>query len=175
MAQKRIKLVYKTIGELFPDPKNPRRNDAAVPSVMESIRMFGFKVPIIADANGNIVAGHTRYKAAKELGLTKVPVVVADELTEKQLKAFQLADNKTGEFAKWDSAMLNIELESIASIFDLSSFGFDMEAEKKQKQKEREKKESEFVKCPRCGCQIRKNDKVHADELFEDFIGEDEE
>lgn len=104
--------------------KNPRKNDEAVGPVAESIKEFGFKCPIILDKNNVIIAGHTRYKAAKQLKLKEVPCIVADDLTEEQIKAFRLADNKVGEIAEWDFDLLNMELESIS--FDMSSFGFNI-------------------------------------------------
>ena len=82
--------------------KNPRQNDDAVEYVAESISEFGFKVPIIIDKNNTIVAGHTRLKAAKKLGMETVPCIIADDLTEEQINAFRLADNKVSEFSSWD-------------------------------------------------------------------------
>ena len=111
---------------------NPRKNDEAVGPVAESIKEFGFKSPIIVDKNNVIVAGHTRYKAAKRLKLKEVPCIVADDLTEEQIKAFRLADNKVGEIAEWDSDLLNMELESIS--FDMSSFGFNILNEEEEKE-----------------------------------------
>ena len=111
---------------------NPRKNDEAVGPVAESIKEFGFKCPIILDKNNVIVAGHTRYKAAKRLKLKEVPCIVADDLTEEQIKAFRLADNKVGEIAEWDFDLLNMELESIS--FDMSSFGFNILNEEEEKE-----------------------------------------
>ena len=111
---------------------NPRKNDEAVGPVAESIKEFGFKCPIILDKNNVIVAGHTRYKAAKRLKLKEVPCIVADDLTEEQIKAFRLADNKVGEIAEWDFDLLNMELESIS--FDMSSFGFNILNEEEGKE-----------------------------------------
>lgn len=85
------------INELKPYKKNPRKNDESVDFVMNSIKEFGFKVPIVVDKNNVIVAGHTRYKASKKLGLKKVPCIVADDLSEEQINAYRLADNKVGE------------------------------------------------------------------------------
>ena len=167
----RVQVIYKGIDEIFQDAKNPRRNDAAVPSVAESIRQFGFKVPIVISEEGQIVAGHTRYKAAKWLGLQSVPCIVADWLTGKQLKAFQLADNKTGELATWDAAMLNMELDELASVFDMSVFGFDMAAADKEKKKNEEKKKADFVVCPRCGKKIPKKQK----EILNDFCEQEDD
>lgn len=105
--------------------KNPRKNDEAVGPVAESIKEFGFKCPIILDKDNVIVAGHTRYKAAKQLKLKEVPCIVADDLTEEQIKAFRLADNKVGEIAEWDYNILELELDEILNI-DMSLFNFDM-------------------------------------------------
>ena len=103
---------------------NPRKNDEAVPYVAASIKEFGFKVPIIIDKNNVIIAGHTRYKAAKELKLKSVPVVVADDLTEDQVNAFRLIDNKTQELSSWDFNKLLDELNSLIDDIDMTQFGF---------------------------------------------------
>ena len=104
---------------------NPRHNENAVEAVANSIREFGFKVPIIIDKDNVIVAGHTRLKAAKLLGLDKVPCIVADDLTPEQIKAFRVADNKTAELAEWDFELLESELAELEAIdFDMSQFGF---------------------------------------------------
>lgn len=113
------------IERLKPYENNPRINDGAVDAVAASIREFGFKVPIVADADGVIVAGHTRYKAAQKLGLTEVPVIVATDLTPEQIKAFRIADNKSAELADWDYDLLPIELADLQSVdFDLDLLGF---------------------------------------------------
>ena len=111
------------IEDVIPYENNPRKNDKAVDAVAESIREFGFKVPIIVDKENVIVAGHTRLRAAEKLGLTTVPVIRADDLTEEQITAFRLADNKTSELAEWDFDKLAAELELISDI-DMSAFGF---------------------------------------------------
>ena len=110
--------------EIKPYEKNPRNNDNAVDAVAASIREFGFKVPIIIDKDNIIVAGHTRYKAAKKLGLKTVPCIKADDLTDEQVKAFRLADNKVSEQAEWNFELLNEELETIT--MDMEQFGFDL-------------------------------------------------
>lgn len=110
--------------DIKPYGKNPRKNDEAVKYVAESIREFGFKVPIVIDEDGVIVAGHTRWKAAKKLGLEDVPCVIADDLTEEQIKAFRLADNKVAEKAEWDFDLLASELEDIFDL-DMTVFGFE--------------------------------------------------
>ncbi|MGM1091333.1 DNA modification methylase [Streptococcus dysgalactiae] len=120
-----MEFVDKKLSEITPYKNNPRNNDEAVGPVAESIKEFGFKVPIVIDKNGEIVNGHTRYKAAKKLGLETVPVIVADDLSDEQIKAFRLADNKVGEIAVWDLDLLNEELNDILDL-DMSAFGFDV-------------------------------------------------
>lgn len=118
-----LKIVYKPISELKEYSNNPRRNDEAVKYVANSIREFGFKVPVVIDSNDIIVAGHTRVKACYELGITEVPCIIADDLTEEQIRAFRLADNKTAEIADWDFEKLAEELDDILNI-DMEQFGF---------------------------------------------------
>ena len=116
------------ITKIKPYEKNPRRNDAAVDAVAASIREFGWKQPIVVDPSTmEIIAGHTRYKAAKKLGLSVVPCVMADDLTAEQIKAYRLADNKTAELAEWDFNALEAELFELSEKFDMSDFGFDIE------------------------------------------------
>lgn len=114
----------KLLEELTPYENNPRNNAKAVAAVAESIKQFGFKQPVVIDRNGVIVAGHTRVLAAKKLGLKSVPCVVADDLTEEQVNAYRLADNKTNELAEWNFKLLDEELAKIGTI-DMSLFGFD--------------------------------------------------
>lgn len=123
MMSDRLKIVYKQISELREYGNNPRQNDEAVPYVAQSIREFGFKVPIVIDRNNIIVAGHTRVKACYELGITEIPCIIADDLTEEQIRAFRLADNKTAEIAEWDYERLDEELQDILDL-DMSAFGF---------------------------------------------------
>lgn len=120
----KLEITYKNIDEIIPYENNPRKNDEAVQYVANSIKEFGFKVPIIIDKDGVIVAGHTRYKAANELGLKEVPVILADDLTEDQIKAFRIADNKVGEKAGWDLDKLKLELDDINLDIDMTEFGF---------------------------------------------------
>lgn len=117
-----IKLVK--IADIRPYDRNPRNNDGAVDAVAASIKEFGWQQPIVVDRDGVIIAGHTRYKAAQKLKCKEVPVVVAENLTDEQVKAYRLADNKTGELAEWDTALLDEELAELAD-FDMSQFGFD--------------------------------------------------
>lgn len=120
---KEMKIEYKKIEDIIPYENNPRKNDEAVDYVANSIKEFGFKVPIIIDNENVVVTGHTRLKAAEKLGLTEVPTIKADDLTEEQIKAFRIADNKVSEFSTWDLDKLNLELEDLD--FDMSDFGFE--------------------------------------------------
>lgn len=118
-----MRIVEKKLSEIKPYDKNPRRNNDSVDKVAESIRQFGFQQPIVVDKDLVIICGHTRYEASKQLGLKVVPCVVADELSDQQVKAYRLADNKVGESSTWDSKLLIGELEDIFE-FDMSEFGF---------------------------------------------------
>ena len=119
-----MNIIEKNLNEIKPYEKNPRKNDNAVEYVANSIKEFGFKVPIVIDKDGVIVAGHTRYKASKKLGLEKVPCIIADDLTPEQIKAYRLADKKVGESAKWDEGLLGAELSEILNI-NMELFDFD--------------------------------------------------
>ena len=119
-----LRVKYVPVGDVRPYEDNPRRNDGAVQAVVNSIREFGWKQPIVVDADGTIVVGHTRYKAALALEMTHVPVVVASDLTPEQCAAYRLADNRVGELAEWDSELLAQELDGLAG-FDMERFGFD--------------------------------------------------
>lgn len=123
-----MNIVMKQVTELKEYENNPRNNEAAVDAVAKSIEEFGFKVPIVITSEHVIIAGHTRLKASKKLGLTEVPCIIADDLTDEQIKAFRLADNKTAELASWDFSKLEDELASIE--MDMGQFGFeDLEEE----------------------------------------------
>lgn len=113
------------INELKEYENNPRNNDEAVEPVANSIREFGFKVPLVITKDNVIIAGHTRLKAAKKLKLKTVPCIIADDLNEDQIRAFRLVDNKVGEIATWDYNVLNFELENILEL-DMEMFDFDM-------------------------------------------------
>lgn len=135
----------KSLHELTPYDKNARKNDKAVPLVAKSIEQFGFKVPIVIDRNNVIVCGHTRYKAAHALCIEEVPCIIADDLTDQQIKAYRLADNKVAEESKWDKGILSLEMNEIFD-FDMSDFGFEIadpvdtvEIELPQKENERER------------------------------------
>ena len=124
---KRTEIEWMPIGCIKPYDRNPRRNDGAVEALANSITEFGFKNPIIVDKDLVIIAGHTRLKAAKLLGLKEVPVVVASDLSEAQTRAYRLADNKIGELAEWDDDLLQEELDALEDEFDMEDFGFEAE------------------------------------------------
>ena len=107
--------------------RNPRKNDHAVDGVAAAIREFGFRVPIVAKSDGTIVDGHLRLKAARKLGLTEVPVILADDMTDAQIKAFRLSVNKVAEWAEWDAGLLSLELQDLEEMgFDLKTTGFSV-------------------------------------------------
>lgn len=149
-----MEIVNKKVDELIPYENNPRYNDEAVEYVANSIKEFGFKVPIIVDKNNVIVAGHTRYKASLELGLDEVPTIIADDLTEEQIKAFRLADNKVSEKSSWNFELLDEELNDID--IDMSNFGFEDFTINdsdflNNNDAEKNKEESKKMVCPYCG------------------------
>ena len=144
-----------SISQLHEYDNNPRNNDSAVDAVAASIREFGFKVPIVIDGDNVIVCGHTRVKAAQKLGMETVPCIIADDLTPEQIKAFRLADNKTGELAGWDFAKLEEELAALDG-FDMSAFGFvqneDVDIDSFfEDAGEKKEKEPKRIQCPHCG------------------------
>lgn len=121
-----MQIVERYLSELKPYANNPRHNDEAVNNLANSIKQFGFKVPIVIDTHDVIVCGHTRIKAAEKLKLKSVPCVIAADLTEEQIKAFRLADNKVAEKATWDMDKLDIELNELKDLdFDMTDFGFE--------------------------------------------------
>jgi len=123
-----MKLTFETwpIERCIEYARNPRKNDHAVDKVAAAIREFGFRVPICAKSDGTVVDGHLRLKAAKKLGLTEVPVVLADDMSEAQIKAFRLSVNKVAELAEWDDELLGLEILDLKEMgFDLSLTGFD--------------------------------------------------
>ncbi len=123
-----MKIELWNLSDIKPYEKNPRHNDEAVTAVAASIREFGFRQPIVVDEAGVIIVGHTRWKAAQQLGLAKVPVHVARGLTPAQVKAYRLADNRTADLAMWDLDLLALELSDLKGLdFDLSSFGFSVD------------------------------------------------
>lgn len=152
-----MNLINKKITELKPYEKNPRRNEEAVQYVAKSIEQFGFKVPIVIDENDVIVCGHTRYLAAKQLEIEELPCVIADDLTEEQVKAFRLADNKVAEIAEWDFELLGEELAEILEI-DMTEFNFanltdveEINMDDFFKESNKQDKKPKTTICPHCG------------------------
>lgn len=129
-----MELITRKLTDIHPYEKNPRKNDAAVEAVAESIRQCTYVAPIIVDENGVILAGHTRYKALKKLGREEAEVIVKTGLTEEQKKKYRLLDNKTGELALWDSELLAGELEGL----DFDGFDFDFLTKEDEKKVEGE-------------------------------------
>ena len=147
-----MKIIEMSLDSLKPYENNPRSNKEAVEYVAESIAEFGFKIPIVIDKNNIIVCGHTRYMAAERLRMKTVPCIVADDLTEEQVNAYRLADNKVHEYSEWNVELLQSELSGIADI-DMSKFLFIMDEPKEDKKKKvsEEVDDGTTVKCPKCG------------------------
>lgn len=141
-------IVQMKVADVIPYEKNPRKNDEAVKYVMESIKEFGFKVPIVIDKDNIIVAGHTRLKAAKKLKLEEVPCIIADDLTDEQIQAFRLADNKVAEKAEWDFDLLAGELDELVD-FDMSVFGFEENVIEEEAEVEEDDFEAELPEEPK--------------------------
>lgn len=123
-----MNIVMRPIDSIRPYNRNPRLNAGAVDAVAESIKEFGFKVPLVLDRDGIVAAGHTRLLAAKQLGLTEVPVIVADDLSPEQVKAFRIADNRLAQIAEWDLDLLPVELSELRGMdVDMELLGFGAE------------------------------------------------
>jgi ParB-like chromosome segregation protein Spo0J len=155
---KQIKIEMIPLKQILPYRNNPRKNDGAVQYVKNSIMEFGFRVPLVIDADNVIVCGHTRYKAAVKLNIREVPCVRADDLTEEQVRAFRLADNKVAEKSRWDVDKLEQELEDLPDI-DMSLFGFNIGGDEEPQERLMDGAElstSAFedgykYECPNCG------------------------
>lgn len=150
-----MNIIYKEIEELKQYENNARHNEKAIQPVANSIKEFGFRNPIIIDKNNVIVAGHTRLEAARLLKLGKVPCIMIDDLSEEQINAYRLADNKTNELSVWDIDKLEDELKDLTDI-DMTLFGFEEITDinlddffEEQEQTEKEKKKEE-IQCPHC-------------------------
>jgi len=141
-----MNIEYVKTGSVKPYEKNPRRNDDSVEFVSNSIKEFGFQQPIVVDKDMVVIAGHTRLKAAKKLKLKEVPVIVADNLTDEQAKAYRLADNKVSESSEWDFELLDDELNQILNI-DMDEFGFDFTEDEEDEEPE-EKHSAKIEKKP---------------------------
>ena len=123
-----MEVIERKLAEIIPYENNPRNNEDAVDKVAESLKEFGWQQPIVVDSDGVVIAGHTRLKAAQKLGMETAPVVVADGLTDEQVRAYRLADNKTAEFSGWKFKMLDEELSKIGGGIDMSKFGFNLDS-----------------------------------------------
>ena len=139
-----MQVIEKELSWLKPYANNPRDNESAVEPVANSIKEFGFKVPIVATSDGEIINGHTRFKASKRLGLEKVPVIIADDLTDEQIKAFRLADNKVSEFSTWNEDKLRDELKQLE--MDMTEFGFEFTELTELLEEEKEKEQEPEIK-----------------------------
>jgi len=156
-----MNIIKMKVEELIPYINNPRNNENAVDKVASSIAEFGFKNPIFVDKNNIVVNGHTRLLASKKLGLKEVPCIVIDDLTDTQIKAFRIADNKVAEYSKWDYDLLNIELEQLEELdFSMSNFGistfepieFEIDEDIEEiLEEEYEEPPKKTCTCPNCG------------------------
>lgn len=151
-----LKITELPINKIKPYEKNPRKNNRAVIAVKRSIEEFGMRWPIIIDKDNVIVAGHTRFQAAKELGFTSIPTMTIDNLSESQIKAFRIADNRTSDFADWDVELLSAELEELDFDMDwleLSDLGLssDFLPTTEDEQGKLDERKPVFVTCPHCG------------------------
>ena len=151
-----MEIIYKSTKEIKPYENNPRNNNEAVEKVAVSITDYGFRVPIIIDSNNVIVAGHTRYKAALKIGCESVPCIVIDDLTQEQIRAYRLVDNKTAEYSSWDFEMLEKELKSLD--IDISEFEFpdlgetlDISDDDFYTDETVKNVKVKSIKCPHCG------------------------
>ena len=150
MTEKKLAIIYKKTSDLVPYENNPRLNDEAVDYLANSIKAFGFKVPIVITADNVIVAGHTRLKACEKLKIKEVPCIIADDLTEEEIRAFRLADNKVGEIATWDFPKLDFEMSEIS--FDMTQFGFeDMEEMEQPEELDDDKVKENVIVSINCG------------------------
>lgn len=151
---KKLEIKYIPINDIKPYKNNPRLNEDAIPYVMKSIREFGFKNPIILDKNNVIVAGHTRLESAKRLGMKEAPVIYADDLTEEQVKAFRLVDNKVSEKSIWDYTKLDEGLDSILdidmSLFDFAIDDINWDDVEELTSETYDKPEHNMLECPNC-------------------------
>lgn len=150
-----MNIINVNINELTAYENNPRHNQGAVNQVAKSITEFGFKVPIIIDKDNVIITGHTRVLAAEKLGMKTVPTIVAEDLTDEQVKAFRIADNRTGENAHWDIEKLNEELEKVKDLFtgfDMAEVDMFLSVEEADKMLDEYKPPTKTIYiCPECG------------------------
>jgi ParB-like chromosome segregation protein Spo0J len=151
------------IERLLPYAGNPRKNDQAIPKMAEAIKSYGFRVPVLARSTGDVIDGHLRIKAARHAGLTELPVIVCDDLTDQQVKAFRISINKMAELAQWDFDLLTVELEELRELdYDMVMTGFDLPEIDKLLDFDLSgdggadgggKKGKALITCPKCGFQ----------------------
>jgi ParB-like chromosome segregation protein Spo0J len=160
-----IPLTFETwpIERLTEYARNPRKNDHAVDKIAAAIKEFGFRVPVVAKSDGLVVDGHLRLKAAKKLGMAEVPVILADDMTEAQIKAFRISVNRMAEFAEWDNDLLALEFAELTDMgFDLDLTGFtaeeiqaletpDFEPGTENDQGKLDQLDPKWIACPHCG------------------------
>lgn len=160
MDSMNLNIVYKKISEINEYQNNPRINDEAIEPVMESIKNFGFLVPVVLDKSNVIIAGHTRKKVAEKLHMETIPCIYAEYLTDEQVKAFRLADNKTAEFSQWDieklekelSDIMDIDMESLFHFADFDTENIDVSDDDFLQQYESsQNKKNKMIVCPHCG------------------------
>ena len=157
MPINKLQVTDRPLKDIRPYAKNLRKNKRAIVAVKRSIQEFGMRWPIIIDKNGEIVAGHTRYEAAKELGMTTLPTLIADDMTEEQIKAFRIADNRTSDFADWDVELLSAELADLTDTdldwLELTDLGIDavFSPGNEDDQGNLDEKTPQLVACPQCG------------------------
>lgn len=160
MARK-LKIEYVDIDSLRPYENNPRLYGGAIDAVARSIEEFGFRNPIIVDRNGIIIAGHTRWYAARKLGLVQVPIIRADDLTERQVRAFRIADNKTSELAQWDMELLVAELTDLGDdiftgftddeLAELLTPAEALDLDNELEDEHEDEGQRAIYRCPKCG------------------------
>lgn len=153
----KLKIEYINIEKIVPYANNPRINDKAIDTVAESIKEFGFKNPIIVDSENTIIAGHTRLLASIKLGLKEVPIIRVQDLTEQQIRAYRIADNKTTEFSKWDMEILAVELEGLEDQFtgfsdiEIDNILREVEPINLDDDIKDSNSEGQIYHCPKCG------------------------
>ena len=167
-------IVMLPVSEVRPYEKNPRKNAEAVKYVRASIEKFGFKQPIVIDSNRVIISGHTRLEAAKSLGMAEVPCIVADDLTDAQVKALRLADNKVAEFSEWEMNLLGGELGELAEIsdIDMGDFGFEDNLDKIGDEEENGTEEKGVNLSETFQIIVECENEIEQQEIFEKLSGE---
>jgi len=164
-----MKIVEIELKDIKPYRRNPRKNNISVEPLKRSIEKYGFNVPLVVDKSGEIITGHTRYKAAKELGLKSVPCVRKEDLSKKEIKEYRIADNKVGELSEWDEPLLKIEFEELKDLgSELGDLGFnDSEIDDllnignifgldEDEEEEAQGSTGKLITCPSCGHKFKK-------------------